>query len=225
MHGMKKGYTLKYNKYNADIRTRMEEIYHIWDKVSKELARNTLRKMHRGEFNELTKVSDKRLILYNLIRIEIEIDDVTNSAKQWSKELLDFLNNEPEYIEINLEEYAKALDIYSYIYEKELNIDEKIKIHELYYNAFKDYEYIEGSDDNDIRKYLDKMNAKFNINLLQKKFNILFEIFKEVLIHNNNTDCADMLNNFLKDVQGINLGLHNKMLLLLQNDHILQKIC
>jgi hypothetical protein len=51
----KYNYRLKYDKFNADIRTRMEEVYYIWDHISKEFARDILKKMYHGEFIELKK--------------------------------------------------------------------------------------------------------------------------------------------------------------------------
>jgi hypothetical protein len=190
----------------------MEEIYYIWDHVSKELARDILRKMHLGEFNILNKVSDKRLILHNLVCIEREIDGDTNSAKQWSKELIDFLENEPEYIEINLEEYAKAINNYIETHKTELSKEELIKRYEFCYNVYKDCEY-----DTNPNGYIEKRIAQFNLNLIKGNFNIVLEVFKDVLIHNNDSDYESTLNSFITDIKNSNNNIYKQALLLKQN--------
>jgi hypothetical protein len=229
---MKKEYTLplKLNKNNATVFQRMEEIYPFWGKKNQEInkaIRKVLLKMYRGECNIQTKIKDKRVILHNLVCIEIDVNGITNSAKLWSEELIDFLNSEPEYVEINVEEYTKALDGYLYTHEDELTVNDKIKIYKKYYKAFEQYNFPKDGSDNEIRNYLDKMNAKFCLSLLGKDFNTVFDVFKEVLIHNNvNSDCSDRIHYFLDDVKKEgNIELYNQMLLLLQNDNKLNKIC
>jgi hypothetical protein len=214
---MRKKVTLKYNKHNANIRTRMEEIYYIWDHISKEIARNILIKIYRGEFYEINKISDRRLILHNLICIEIEIDGVTNSAKLWTKELLELLDNEPEYVEFNLEEYTKAVNNYLYTHKGELSKEELIIAYQNYYRVFEKYDYIKGGNEDEIKLYLEKMNAQLNLNLIMGNFNIVLDIFKDVLIHNDNTVCETMINYMIKDIEKINIELHNQVLLLKQN--------
>jgi len=208
----------------------MEELYPFWNMKNKEIykaIRKVLLKMYRGECDEFAKIKDRRVILHNLVCIEIDIDGITNSAKLWSEELVNFLNSEPEYIEINVEEYTKALDGYLYTHEDELTVDEKIKIYRQYYKAFEEYDFPEGGSENEIRNYLDKMNAKFCFSLLSNDFNTVFEVFKEVLIHNNvNSDCSNRINYFLDDVKKEgNMELFNQMSLLLQKDNKLNIIC
>lgn len=229
---MRKEYTLplKLNKNNATVFERMEELYPFWGMKNKEIyraIRKVLLKMYRGECDESAKIKDKRVILHNLVCIEIDIDGVTNSAKLWSEELVDLLKSNPEYIEINIEEYTKALDGYLFTHEDDLTVDEKIKIYKQYYNAFEQYDFPEGGSEYEIRNYLDKMNAKFCLSLLSKDFNTLFEVFKEVLIHNNvNSDCSDRIEYFLDDVKKEgNMEIYNQISLLLENKNRLNKIC
>jgi len=216
---MKKKLTL--NKNNATIFERMNEIYLVWDIDAKE-ARDIIKKMYYGECDEQTSVQDTRLILHNLVRSELDAEDgITNSAKLWAKTLLDFLNNEPEYIAINLEEYAKAMNNYLYTHKGEITNDELLVAYEKYYNVFKDYEYIKDGSVDDIKKYLEKMNASFNVNLLKENYNTVLDIFKNVLIHNDNTDCTTVLNYFIKDIKEVNIDIYNQMLLL-QEDYYKQ---
>jgi hypothetical protein len=228
---MKKEYTLplRLNKNNATIFERMEEIYIFWGKKNKEInraIRKVLLKMYRGECNKFTRVKDRRVILHNLVCIEIDVNGITNSAKLWSEELIEFLKNEPEYIEINVEEYTKALDGYLYTHEDELTVDDKIKIYKEYYKAFEQYYFPDDLNDAEIRKYLDKMNAKFCLSLLSKDYNTVFEIFKEVLLHNNeNSNCEKRIEFFLDDVKKDgNIELFNRISLLLEKDNKLNKI-
>lgn len=222
---MKKRYTFKFNKYNANMEIRMNEIYYVWDNIHVSIARDALRKIYLGEFNEL-KTSEIRLVLHNLVLAELKAEgEVTSSAKQWSKDLVDYLKGKPEYIEINLEEYAKALNSYLFTHKEELDDNEKIKIHDFYYKVFESYEYIKGGNEYELKKYLDKMNSKFNLNLLQKKFNIVLETFKDVLIHNDNSDCMMLLEDFMHDVKDTNIELYNQMQSLLQQDKIINKVC
>jgi hypothetical protein len=168
--------------------------------------------MHIGEYPELNKVSEKRLILHNLVCIEREIDGDTNSAKQWSKELLDYLESEPEYIEINLEEYAKAINNYVETHKAELSKEELIERYEFCYNVYKDCEY-----ESNPNGYIEKRIAQFNLSLIQGNFNIVLEVFKDVLIHNNDSDYETTLSGFITDIKNSNNNIYNQALLLKQN--------
>lgn len=226
---MKKKLTLKLalqltlNKYNATIKERMNEIYIIWD-INPEVARDIIKKMYYREFNELTDVEEQRLILHNLVCSELDANnkEVTNSSKKWSRDLIAFLNTKTEYVEINLEKYTSAMNNYIYTHKDELDNKELIVAYEKYYKVFEKYEYIERGSDDDIKKYVQKMNAKFDLNLIKGNFNIVLEIFEDMLIHNDNHDCGNALNYFLKDTKEVNVELHNQMLLLLQQGKDIQ---
>jgi hypothetical protein len=210
---MRKKVTLKYNKHNANIRTRMEEIYYIWDHVSKEIARNILIKIYRGEFYEINKISDRRLILHNLICIEIEIDGITNSAKLWSKELVELLDNEPEYVEFNLEEYAKAMNNYLYTHKGELNNKELESAYEKYYKTFEKYNYEDGS-----KCFMEKLIAKFNLNMIKENFLEAFDALEGLLLHNNDTDYITAFEYCADELREKNEDLYNQIILLSKNN-------
>jgi hypothetical protein len=219
---MKKKLTL--NKNNASISERMEELYRLWD-IDINETRNTLRKMYYSEFDYLKSIKEKRLVLHNLVCAEMEAENgITNSSKLWANTLVEFLENEPDYIEINVEEYAKAINNYVYTHKDILSKEKLILAHEKYCKIFEGYEYIEGGDLNDLKRYLEKMNAKLNLFLIKKNYNMVLEIFKDVLIHNDNNDCETMINYMIKDVEEADIELHKQVLLLKQN-YCKQIIC
>jgi len=79
---MKKEYTLplRLNKSNATVFERMEELYPFWNMKNKEIykaIRKVLLKMYRGECDEFAKIKDRRVILHNLVCIEIDIDGIS----------------------------------------------------------------------------------------------------------------------------------------------------
>lgn len=125
---MKKKLTLNYK--TATISELMEELYVLWD-IDIIETRNILRRLYYSRFDILGSVKEKRLVLHNLVCAEMEVEDgVTNSAKLWAKTLVDFLDNEPEYIEINKEEYAKAMNNYIYTHKDILSKERLISAHE-----------------------------------------------------------------------------------------------
>jgi hypothetical protein len=211
----KYNYRLKYDKFNADIRTRMEEVYYIWDHISKEFARDILKKMYHGEFIELKKISDRRLILNNLIRIEREIDGNTNFAKQCSKELLVLLEKEPEYIELNLEEYAKAINNYVETHKEELSKEELIERYKYCYNIYKDFDYQTNQNG-----FLEKLIAKYNLSMTSELFSEVLDIVEDLLIHIDNIDYEMTLQDILNECKDNYNKLYNQMLSILNNKQI-----
>lgn len=211
---MKKQLTL--NKNNATISERMNEIYiKEWD-IDVKVARDTLRKMYYGECDKRMSVEDHRLILHNLVCSELEAHGITNSAKLWAKALLDYLNNEPEYVKHNAGEYGKAINNYLETHKSDMTKYELIDMYERYYEIFKNYEYKENGTDDEIKQYLEKMISKFNLNLIKGNFNIVLDIIEDVLIHNNNYDCNRTLNSFIGDVRNTDIETYKKILLLLK---------
>jgi len=214
---MKKKLTL--NKQNATISERMNEIYILWDIDVKE-ARDIIKKMYYSEFNKLKSISEQRLVLHNLVCSEMDcikmnIEHNTNSVKLWSKTLIDFLNNEPQYVELHLEEYTKAMNNYLDNHKDDLKDEELVSAYEYCYKIYEKYEYKDDGDINTLKNYLEKMIYKFNLNLIMGNFNMVLEVIKDVLIHNNNSECSRILNSFIKDVQDTNSELYSQALLLL----------
>jgi hypothetical protein len=194
----------------------MNEVYDAWDYVSKEKAELMLRKIYLKKFNKLKNIENRRLILHNLTTVIMKINKDINSARHFSKLLIDMLDNYPNYkdLQINKERYCRALNNYTECFKGELNEKELIKIYEFCYETYKDYTY------KNKEEYMEKIIAKFNLNLLNGNFILVIDSVKDVMIHNNNSQYEETLQSFMKDIEGKNNVLYRQALLLKQNKEI-----
>jgi hypothetical protein len=67
---------------------------------------------------------------------------------------------------------------------------------------------------------MEKIIAKFNLNLLNGNFILVLDSVKDVMIHNNNSQYEETLQSFMKDIEGKNNVLYRQALLLKQNKEI-----
>jgi hypothetical protein len=198
----------------------MEEIYHIWDFVSKEQARSMLKKLLLS--NKLNTIEQRRLVLHNLATISIQIEkdkelkDVDMSqAKHYSKALKDMLDSCPDYknTQANKEKYCKALNNYAVSYKDDITNEELIKIHQYCYDTYKDYDYTQKD------KYMEKLISEFNVNILKRLFNNVLMVVEDIMIHNNTTEYYDTLKSFMKDIENVDNSLYKKVLLLVEKQN------
>lgn len=198
------------------IMDEMDKIYYAWDFISKEKAEMMLRKMRLKELNKLKNVENIRLILHNLTTIIIKRRIDIESAKTFSKELINILDNYPNYkdSQLNKERYCRALNNYTECYKNELTKEELIDIYEFCYNTYKNYTY------KDEAEYMEKVIAKFNLNLLKGNFILVLDSVEDVMIHNNNSQYEETLQSFMKDIKEKNNALYKQVSLLKQNKEI-----
>lgn len=197
----------------------MEEIYMVWDHVSKEKARTMLKKLLLS--NNLNTIEEKRLVWHNLATISIQIENEKpleekdmNQAKHYSKTLLEMLDNYPNYknTQINRERYCKALNNYAVSHEGEIDTEKLIELHQFCYDVHKDYSC------KDIDKYIEKLIAEFNVNILKKNFKVVLLVVEDILIHNDTTNYNEILKSFMKDIKNVDYSTYKEVLLLIQNN-------
>jgi len=196
----------------------MEKLYYIWDFVSKDKAKEILRKMFFQIGNKFKSIECRRLILHNLTTIIMQILKEKNisdmsEAKPYAKALKDMLDTHPNYTnnQINKERYCKALNNYAVCYKDEITNEELIKIHQFCYDTYKDYDYAHKD------KYMEKLISEFNINILKGNFKVVFLVVEDILLHNNTTEYNDTLESFIKDIEKVDISLYNDVLLLIKN--------
>lgn len=188
----------------------LEDVFFIWDNKGIEFARIELQRMYLQEYNQLTNIEEKRLILYNLAVVEKDLGNL-ESVKMYSKILKEDMDKIPNYKEENACLYARVLMNYSESNKKELTIKELKEMYEFCYDAYKIY------DDPNENGYLAQLISKFNLNLINKNYNTVLIVFKNVLHNNNNTQYAEALKGFVKDIKDVDETLYKKVLLLQQN--------
>jgi nucleoside diphosphate kinase len=197
------------------------EIFDDWDNKGVEVARDKLKKMYFSEYDMLTYIEERRLILHNLIVAEIEIGRKNglevyemSQVKFYTSILKNDMDNEIGYKEgDNACLYARVLINYIESHKKELTRKEIIEGYEFCYHI---YENIEDKNDNG---YLNKLVAKFDLNLAKENFSIVLEILEDIL-HNNNTEYEKKFNELIKEIKTVNELLYNKVLLLKQSNII-----
>jgi hypothetical protein len=203
---------------------KVNEIYDIWDEVNGKRggikqAIIELKKLFFQYNDKLENIEDYRLILQALTTAELQTgeEEHLQSAKLHSKLLLDKFNSIPDYKFKNKIKYVKALNNYIDSHKDVLSKEEKIKAYEQYYDAYK------FCSPNDLIGYFNKLTAIFNISLLNKNFNMIYEII-DILIHNSNKQYKDQLECFLKEIEKADINLYNEMLLLINDENEINKI-
>jgi hypothetical protein len=200
------------SKEEEIILEKMEEIYYVWDYVSKEQARDILKKMYFQEINDYKNIESKRLVLHNLTTVIMQIRKDMNSAKFYSKTLKDMLDNYPNYksTQINKERYCKALNNYTVCYEDELTSEELIEIYGFCYETYKDY------DHNHVDQYLEKLIAEFNLSLIKRDLNQVFIVVENLIIHTTTKQHEEILQNFIDSIEIISKELYEEVLSLIE---------
>jgi tetratricopeptide (TPR) repeat protein len=189
----------------------MEDIYYVWDYVSKEKAKDMLQKIYFQRFARLKNIEEQRIVLHNLTTVIMQIREDMNSAKFYSKVLKDILDNYPNYLntQLNKERYCRALNNYTECYKEELSKEELIKIYKFCFDTYKDYKY------NKINEYLEKIIAEFNLNLTSGNYNQVLIILENLIIHNNTPEYKEELKIFMNDIKNTNQELYIKAQVLL----------
>lgn len=176
----------------------------------------------RGEFNKGKKIlqklyyqyypildtfETKRMILYNYIvgeRLDTNIEDI---IKKCSEKLKNDMDNELNYKETNTKEYCMMLAYYCDTHKEELGKEELINIYTFSYNYYKKA----GLE-------IDMLNSKFNLALTEKKFEIVFEIIKD--IHNSDDKIYQaVLSQMLNDLKNININKYIEIKVLLKKEN------
>jgi hypothetical protein len=198
-------------KQKTIIEQKMEdEIYPIWDyeKDGVEKARNELKKMYFQQYNSLTNIEDKRLILHNLTTAEITLgtEESMTSARLYSKTLIDVLDNFPNYTnnQENKQKYVKALNNYTECYREELSDEELIEIYEFCYETYK------RCDPTNVDGYLNKLIAEFNLNLIKKNFNVILRVIKDTLHNNQNSQYEEAIDSFMEYIKNTDNATFNQ---------------
>jgi hypothetical protein len=190
----------------------LEDVFDIWDNKGVEYARDELKKMYLREYNMLTDIEDKRLILHNLAVAEMNSKIKSmESVKLYTKTLKEDMDKIPNYKEENGCLYARVLANYSESHKNELSKKELIEIYEFCYQVY------ERCDDPKDNGYLSKIVAKFNLNLVKKNFNMILDIIKEMLIHNENSQYEEILQQFTTNVKEEDISVYQQILLMEQN--------
>lgn len=200
---------------NKSIDEEMIEVYHAWDYVSKEKARDMLKKMSFQKINDSTDIEDKRLIFHNLATVIMKIGEDKNSAKYYSKLVKDMLDSYPNYKDnqTNKERYCRALNNYTECYKDELTTEELKEIYKFHYETYKNYNY----DEEHVDEYREKLIAQFNLNLLKRNFILVLNTVKDMIIHNNNSQYEEALQSFINDIKDKDDVLYSQVLLLEEN--------
>lgn len=203
---------------HKSIDEKMLEVYRAWDFISKEKARDMLKKMVLQDINESTDIEDKRLIYHNLTTVIMKIGNDMDSARYYSKLLIDMLDSYPNYKEdqTNRERYCRALNNYTDCYKGELSNEELIKIYEFHYETYKNYKY----DNDHVDEYREKLISEYNLNMIKKNFTKILMIIEDFCIHNNNTQYEEAIQAILQEVKDINVMLYQNISLMIQENKI-----
>jgi hypothetical protein len=195
----------------------INEIYDIWDEVNGKRggikqAIIELQKVFLQRYNTIVEIEDKRLVLHPLTTALLLTNKPENiqSAKFYSKLLIDEFNAIPNYKIKNKHKYCKALNNYIESHKDVLSKEEKIKAYEEYYEVYK------FCTPKDLIGYFNKLTAEFNINLLKEDYNMIYEIV-DILLHNNNKQYQDQLDGFLKEIEKTDINIYNNVLLLISD--------
>ncbi|HBJ1650405.1 TPA: hypothetical protein LA460_000309 [Clostridium botulinum] len=194
-------------KTKKSIRERITvDIFRIWDNQGAEFAVKELMKLYYKEYNKLSIFEEKRLILYNLICAEADCDNMEESVKLHSEELKKEMDNEKDY-KINFPKlYARMLTAYRDTHLDELEDDEVDDINLFCYKAYENCQSI------DSNYFLDMLNAKFNLFLFRKNFSMIFDIIKDMLIHNTDNKFEITLKQMYRDIKNTDLNLYNRII-------------
>jgi hypothetical protein len=204
------------------------DVYHKWDNEINgvEKARNMLKKMRFQEIDSLKDIDEIRLLLSDLTNAEIKcieqnLNGSITSARLYSKELKEKLENYPNYLttQRHKQDYAKALNNYVHCYKKELSNEELIKIYKFCYETYK------RCDPYNVEGYLEKLIAKLNLSLLEKNFSNVLVVAEDMLIHNNSSQYDEAFQELIKEVNNINIILCEKILLLQQQIKVKYGTC
>lgn len=196
-----------------------KDIYGIWDNISVEKARDELKKMYLRYYNVLTDIEEKKLILHNLCVAEMQSKDYSiESAQKYTEVLLADMDNTKGYKENEPCEYCKVLNNYIETHKNYISKNELIKLYELCNDIYSK------NDDCSIYGNLAKLSIEFNLNLIKNNFDTVLNIIEAVLIHIDDINYNDMLNQFIDDIKAINnIDLLTKVLKL-KNDNQIIKI-
>lgn len=201
----------------------MEKIYYVWDFVSKEQARNMLKKLLM--FNKLKTVEENRLVLHNLATISMKIEEEKNpcdkdmsQAKHYSKALMEMLDNHPNYqcTQLNKQRYCKALNNYAVCYSDELTNKELENVYRVHYETYKNYNY----DGIHVDEYREKLISQYNLNMIKKNYSKVLETVEDFLIHNNDTQYEEAINAIIQQVKDENVMLYEQIMLLVKKVNI-----
>jgi tetratricopeptide (TPR) repeat protein len=206
------------HRYTSMKQKMIQEVYPVWDIEGVESARDLLKKMSLRDFNLLADIEEQRLLLHNLTTTELKTGkkEDLESARFHSKMLKELLENYPNYMDDqeNRERYARALNNYVECYKENMAKEELVKIYEFCYNTYKDFNYDCPSG------YLEKIIAKFNLNLTTSKFNMVFECFQDILIHKDDSQYKEALEGFKKDLKNTDELLYKQMLFIMKDKDI-----
>ena len=205
------------------------EIFDDWDNRGVEVARDKLKKMFMVDYPMLSDkdIEEKRLILHNLAVAEIEIQRDNGlevyemeSVKLYTSILKKDMDNVIGYKEGDDTAclYARVLINYIESHKKILSKKELIEAYEVCYKIYSEFE-----DKND-NGHLSALVAKFNLNMATGNFNILLNIFEELIHNSNDIEYNKKLEELIKEVRQNNNLLYEKILLLLKQNTKLQVI-
>jgi hypothetical protein len=175
-----------------------------------------LQKLFYQYYNILDDFEEQRLILYNLMfaeRMEARTENKTEYEKKaheemvkvYSEQLKNDMDNIPNYKEDNPLNYCNLLMFYCDTHKEELSDEESTQ----YYTFLHDYYKKIGSD-------LEMQCARFNLALVQKNFDIIFEIIKDI---GNSDDkrYKSVLVQMLEDVKNIDNQKYNQITVIIEN--------
>jgi hypothetical protein len=195
------------------------EIFEIWDNEGVEFARDKLKKLYLSKYDSLIDIEEKRLILHNLTVTEIEIGlekglkvHEMSQVKFYSSILKNDMDNVKGYKEGESGcLYVRVLINYIASHKKEMSKEELIEAYGLCYSIY------EKSEDKNDNGHLNKLIAKFNLNLVKENFTIVLEVLEDVL-HNDDTEYQKKLYEMIQDVKETNSLLYGRVSLLLKQN-------
>lgn len=201
------------------------DIFEIWDNEGVEFARDKLKKLYLSKYDSLIDIEEKRLILHNLTVAEIEIGlekglkvHEMSQVKFYSSILKNDMDNVKGYNEgENGCLYVRVLINYIESHKKEMRKEELIEAYGLCYSI---YEKFEDKNDNG---HLNKLIAKFNLNLAKEKFTIVLEVLEDIL-HNNDTEYKKKSYEMIQDIKETNSLLYERVSFLLKENNKSQVI-
>lgn len=196
-----------YMKTKKSIRERVTvDIFRIWDNEGVEFAVRELMKLYYKEYNKLSVFEEKRLILYNLICAEADCGNMQESVRIHSEQLKKDMDDEEDYKTDFPKLYARMLTAYRDTHLEELEDNEIDKINEFCYEAYKDCK------EETSNYFLDMLNAKFNLFLFRNNFSMIFDIIKDMLIHNIDNKFEITLKQMYRDVKKSDIILYNRIM-------------
>jgi hypothetical protein len=107
--------------------TVVNEVFKLFTEKKFKEAKDLLYEIYLNNYENLTNLSTKRLLIHNLAWAENCLGEISN-AEQYILQIKSEIEDDPDYINNNMLDYCLILNLYCEIFKDEINIDEYKRI-------------------------------------------------------------------------------------------------